>query len=416
MNYLGLSRNALGVCVAAVALAACGRSQQVLTPSAAGPVTEPQFSARGFSPTYKNLFAFSGPDGAHPSEPLAVLNGILYGTTLSGGNRCGRSGCGTVFSITTGGKERVLYRFSGGHKAFPSGLIAVSDALYGTTIYGGTGCNSEGCGVVFSVTPAGKERVIYRFKGGADGRNPFGFTKLNGLLYGTTFGGGSGCSGGCGTVFSITTDGKKRVLYNFKGGSDGAYPSARVIALDGALYGTTDSGGSGCSAYGCGTVFRMSTAGKERVLYDFGEASNGFGPQPGALTALNGTLYGTTTYGGTGCSAGCGTIYSVTTSGNENLLHTFSGAPYDGQGPNGLSVLNGALYGTTQFGGNGCAIGCGTIFSITTAGNESVLYNFATHTGAFPAARMTRMNATLYGTTASGGSTHRDGTVFAFTP
>lgn len=416
MNYLGLSRTALGVCVTAITLAACGRFQPALTPSAARQVIDPQFSVGDLTAKYENVFVFNGPDGAHPSAPLEVLNGILYGTTSSGGNRCGRNGCGTVFSLTTGGKERVLYRFVGGNKVLPSGLIALKDRLYGTTDYGGTGCNGEGCGTVFSVTPAGKERVIYRFKGGADGRNPFGLTELNGLLYGTTFGGGSGCSGGCGTVFSITTAGKKVVLYSFKGGSDGSGPTARVVALNGALYGTTDFGGSGCSAYGCGTVFRVSTAGKERVLYDFGEASNGFGAQPGALTALNGTLYGTTTYGGTGCASGCGTIYSVTTTGTENLLHNFSGPPYDGQGPNGLSVLNGVLYGTTEFGGNGCAIGCGTIFSVTTTGDESVLYSFETHTGAFPAARMTRMSGTLYGTTTSGGSPHRDGTVFAFTP
>ena len=109
--------------------------------------------------------------------------------------------------------------------------------LYGSTEYGGgSGCSDHGCGTVFSVSTAGKERVLYRFQAGNDGANPIaGLTKLNGLLYGTASPGNNNA----GTIFSITTDGKVRVLYDFPGGSDGANPDAHLTNLDGILYGTT---------------------------------------------------------------------------------------------------------------------------------------------------------------------------------
>ena len=116
------------------------------------------------------------------------------------------------------------------------GLIYVhaDDKFYGTTLEGGTGtCGSSGagCGTVFSVTPSGKETVLHSFAGGQDGDFPTGsLLYSNGRLYGTTQigGGGSTCgntgSVGCGTIFSVRTSGKEKVLYSFTGGSDGAFP------------------------------------------------------------------------------------------------------------------------------------------------------------------------------------------------
>jgi uncharacterized repeat protein (TIGR03803 family) len=362
----------------------------------------------GLASNYKTLFIFDGRNGAIPAVPLAVLKGTLYGTTFGGGGAgCGRSGCGTVFGLPIGGKQRVLYRFGGSSQTFPSGLTVLNGTLYGTTNYGGTGCGF-GCGTIFSVTPAGKERVVYRFKATPDGQYPNGLTALNDTLYGTTYFGGSSDRG---AVYSLTA-GKERVFYSFKGGSDGALPAAPLTVLNGTFYGTTSAGGSGCSGYGCGTVFSITTAGEERVLYSFPDIGNVVGPQPGVLTALNGVLYGTTYYGGTGGSRGCGTVFSITTAGVESVLYNFNCTGVT-VGPSGLTVLNGALYGTTQFGGSADA---GTIFRITTAGNESVLYNFEHPGGVYPEARLTRLKGTLYGTTTRGGSSHRDGTVFAFTP
>jgi len=141
--------------------------------------------------------------------------------------------------------------------------MSVNGALYGTTESGGTDChdNGIGCGTVFSISPSGSEKVLYAFKGGSDGEAPFAdLIYFRGALYGTTaFGGGSGCNGnGCGTIFKLAPDGTETVLHAFAGGNDGASP-AGLINIDGTMYGTTGSGGgTGCGGTGCGTVFSIT--------------------------------------------------------------------------------------------------------------------------------------------------------------
>ncbi len=155
-----------------------------------------------------------------------------------------------------------------------------------------------------------------------------------------------------------------QLLYSFKGGSrDGSEPDGRLTAINGTLYGTTASGGSFCVhiRHRCGTIFSITTAGSERVLHFFQSANSSDGAIPnGRLTRLNGTLYGTTKSGGDpGCELkyfhGCGTIFSISPSGSSyGVLYPF---PYQRNGrepwfPNaGLTALNGMLYGTTSYGG-----------------------------------------------------------------
>jgi uncharacterized repeat protein (TIGR03803 family) len=189
---------------------------------------------------------------------------MLYGVTyLGGASGSSSAGYGIVYALTRSGKEKVLYSFQGapdGSEPF-SGLINVNGRLYGTTFSGGkSGCqNNFGCGVVYSITTSGSEKVVYRFKGGSslDGGNPLaGLVEMNGTLYGTTYGGGAD---GLGTVFSISTSGGEHVLHSF-GGSDGDEPRADLTDVNGTLYGTTYSGGDekGCGGKGCGTVFALT--------------------------------------------------------------------------------------------------------------------------------------------------------------
>jgi uncharacterized repeat protein (TIGR03803 family) len=92
-------------------------------------------------------------------------------------------------------------------------------------------------------------------------------------------------------------------------------------------------------------------------LYSFQSSSDGNTPTAD-LIDVAGTLYGTTNYGG---SQGDGTVFEITTSGNENVLHTFTGS--DGAVPQaGLADVNGTFYGTTDGGG---ASGDGTVFSLS---------------------------------------------------
>jgi uncharacterized repeat protein (TIGR03803 family) len=420
----------LALRIAAVALiAGCGGSQPPIgAPAAPGAVAKT-------SQSYKVLLAFgSAPRrlsrGMHPFAGLVDMNGTLYGTTETGGG----FGDGTVFSISAHGKEKVLHRFRGGSDgAHPNAdLINVNGTLYGTTEFGGSSyCwNQAGCGTVFSITTTGTETVLHSFIGGCkgcpDGSLPTGaLINVKGTLYGTTNGGGGLYSSAyycCGTFYSISMTGKEKVLYRFTL-HEGLYPNGSLIDVSGTLYGTTYSGGKS----GNGTVFTIGTTGKEKVLYSFGGGSDSEYPYSG-LTNVNGTLYGTTSgsnYYYSGCKYGCGTVYSISVSGAEKVLHNFTGA--DGASPYaGLANVNGALYGTTRFGGGGACEskyggGCGTIYEITTAGSESVLHAFNGGTdGAEPFADLTDVSGTLYGTTFRGGTsacgTEGCGTVFALTP
>lgn len=408
-----LARDALSIGAAAALLVGCGSQ-----PPIGAPGTMPKTLPIRATSSYKALYLF-GPQiqGTHPFAGLLDVNGTLYGTTYAGG-----LSYGTIYSVTTSGAHKLLYRFHGGTDgASPrAGLTDVSGMLYGTTDGGG----SSKQGTVFTVTTAGVEKVLYSFKGGSDGANPdSALTNVNGTLYGTTSQGGSECyAPGCGTVFSLTTSGKEKVLYSFTGRPDGENPFAELIDVKGVLYGTTASGGS----KGAGSVYSITPAGAEKVLYSFQGGSDGWEPLAG-LVDLNGTLYGTTSGGGTGCYsyAGCGTVFSVSISGNEKLLYRFGGGT-DGADPVAdLIAVNGVLYGTASGGArqDGCFGSCGTVYSITTDGKETVLYRFAGGLdGDYPLAPLTNVNGTLYGTTYHGG--RRDiccraygwGTVFTLTP
>jgi uncharacterized repeat protein (TIGR03803 family) len=129
------------------------------------------------------------------------VGGTLYGTTYWGGAHQ----LGTVFSITPSGEERVVYSLARGRDGeHPGGapLISVNGVLYGTTPSGGT----RNHGTIFKIDGSGHESVLYNFKGGTDGEAPDALFVLSGSLYGTTHAGGnfSDClvfEVACGTFF-----------------------------------------------------------------------------------------------------------------------------------------------------------------------------------------------------------------------
>lgn len=322
------------------------------------------------------LHSFSYADGATPVASLIVLNGTLYGTTSDGGSgspsECGSLGCGTIFSASSSGRARVLYSFkrfrNGAHPS--AALAALNGTLYGTTYYGGGGCGGIGCGTAFTVTTAGVHHVIHYFGHGFGHKhapyNPSGgLALLNDTFYGTTLSGGASDAG---AVFVLRPGGKQHVLYSFTGGGGGSLPMAGVTAVNGSLYGTAFEGGSGTGCPGtggCGIVFGVSTDGEEHLVYSFNYSDgDGSFPEASLTAASNGTLYGTTSSGGVGCggSGGCGTVFSVTTDGQETVLHSFTGGS-DGANPvAGLTLFHGTLYGTTSAGGKHNE---GTVFALT---------------------------------------------------
>lgn len=251
---------------------------------------------------------------------------------------------------------------------------------------------------------AANETVLYNFLGGSDGANPEGtlIADDKGALYGTTtYGGIYGCSfnAGCGTVFKLTPEGSNiyshSVLYSFLGGTDGSGPGAGVVAdSHGALYGTTEYGGSS----GDGTVFKLTPSGSsyaETVLYAFAGGEDGAAPLAGLTIDTAGNLFGATLLGGGFSSkcktgSGCGTIFELERSGatySEHILVRFHGGS-DGATPGSPPLIVGDnFYGTAATGGGnpscgGAPInsGCGTVYKLQPSGSTytfHVLYRFA---------------------------------------
>ncbi|HEY6619635.1 MAG TPA: choice-of-anchor tandem repeat GloVer-containing protein [Steroidobacteraceae bacterium] len=256
------------------------------------------------TPSGTETLLYSFPAGS--SDPYCGLvqgsDGNFYGTTGAGG----ASDDGTVFKITPSGSEANVYSFAktGTNGQTPyAGLIQGTDGnFYGTTYFGG----ANGFGTVFKVTPGGTETVLYSFAGGNDGEHPYAdvIQGSDGNFYGTTYQGGTG---GYGTVFRLSPSGTETVLYSFAGGtSDGASPEAGVIeGSDGNFYGSTLQGG----ASGLGTVFKLTPSGTETISHSFAGSSDGANPGANLVQGSDGNLYGSTGAGGT---SGDGTFFKVT--------------------------------------------------------------------------------------------------------
>jgi uncharacterized repeat protein (TIGR03803 family) len=360
--------------------------------------TTPTAQAQTYSESV--LYSFTGaPDGVYPNAGLVLdSTGNLYGTTKFGG-----TGFGTVFEVSAAGPETVLHSFTGAPDgAFPrAGLVRDSAGnLYGTT-YGG-GLAPSDSGTVFKVDPAGIETVLYSFRGGGDGRSPKAglIRDAAGNLYGTTSRGGAG-----GTIFKLDPSDTETVLYRFAGPPDGADSSAGLVRdAAGNLYGTAGGGASVACFGGCGMVFKLDTAGTETALYSFNggeEGPDGAFPLGSLVMDSAGNVYGTTEIGGT---HGAGTVFAVSPAGIETVLYNFTRGADGGVPVAGLVRDEaGNLYGTTSGGG---AHGVGTVFKLSPSGAETVLYSFAgAPDGASPEAGLVRDKAgNFYGTTYHGGT------------
>ncbi|MGA3039498.1 MAG: choice-of-anchor tandem repeat GloVer-containing protein [Bryobacteraceae bacterium] len=317
------------------------------------------------------IHSFSGQDGQYPDAGLVRgPSGALYGTAGdSDGNAMvfvlsPPAGGSTFWTETilyqtpavdyaypgalVFGKERSLYGTYGEFSVYsltppsvvggawteatlsnsgiwPVGTLAVGTdgTLYGASVSGGNGACNAGCGMVFSLTPPAAPgapwtpRLLYTFEPETgDGFYPHAGVILapSGVLYGTTSGGGHGRSG---TVFSLTPSAVpdvpmiETIVHDFTEiHGDGLSPNASlVLDANGVLYGTTTWGG----VAGLGTVFELAPpaspggAWSETVLHSFLGDADGYEPN-GIVLGSNGTLYGTTLYGGT---SNYGTVFSL---------------------------------------------------------------------------------------------------------
>jgi len=342
-------------------------------------------------------------DGGYPLGGVMLgFDGNLYGTTQGGGSNA----AGTVFKVTPGGTLTKLHDFVNqsddsvpvfpllqgqdgnvygvsvgqyvgqygafykitpsdvftapldfdyNHGAYPNLPTYGNDGnLYGTTILGGQpACSGyqSGCGVVYKVTPGGKETVLWDFKGffSNDGALPEGVLVQgnDGNFYGTTREGGNSarCSGGCGTVFKITPAGVLTVLYNFTGDPDGAYPyTGLTLGTDGNFYGVTSVGGKS----NAGALFQITPSGTETIVYNFCSVAgcvDGLYPETPLVQHTNGKFYGNTS----GNSLGGGVYYSL-----DMGLKPFAGlVTWEGKVGRTVEILGQGFTGTSKVSFNG---------------------------------------------------------------
>lgn len=274
--------------------------------------------------TEANFLGYNA-DGTGPWAELTVSNDTLYGTTRYGGS----GGQGVVFSVKSDGSGfTTLHSFeamglssqnTGGSQ--PNGaLLLTNGVLYGTTSTGGPAGN----GTLFAVNTDGTGyRVLHSFSvttsdgENSDGASPWGGMVLSGeTLYGSAYLGGAADGG---VVFAVNTNGTDyNVVQNFSShDSGGTGPHGDLVLLGSTLYGCAQ--GDGPSSYG--TVFSVNTDGSGfKVLYGFSTVdahyNNLDGSNPcGGLAYTNGVFYGATEQGSTNNS---GTLYSLKAGGATN--------------------------------------------------------------------------------------------------
>lgn len=305
-----------------------------------------------------------------------------------------------------------LWSFTGINGDYPRArLMQGSDGNF----YGTTASYYNSGDTLFRITPAGSLTNLVVFSGtnAPYGRGSYGslLQLADGSLVGTTYLGGEAWNpAGRGTIFQFRTNGVFSGLISFFfNGTNGAGPHAGLIQTrDGSLYGTT-TGSSQFSGqyYGFttnGTVFRISPEGNFTTVFFF-NGTNGAFPSGNLLQAADGALYGTTAYGG----LGFGTVFKITTNGLFSSLFSFAGT--SGANPTGelIQLDDGNLYGTTSGGG---ASNLGTVFRITTNGALTTIASLDNTTGSSPQGGLFKANdGNLYGTASAGGP-GGGGTVF----
>jgi uncharacterized repeat protein (TIGR03803 family) len=372
----------------------------------------------------KVVYNFRLATGSAPTGMTRDASGNLYISTLNGDNEICILGCGSILKV---GPQlegvTVFYAFGPGMPMTGPGPLGPTfgghGVLYGTTVTGGPYAG----GTVYALFPSGEEETLHRFSGGAgDGFNPVsGLTRdAAGNFYGATYSGGTADYG---VIYKITPGGKETVLYSFEDEADGGFPlSGPILDAAGNLYGTTTNGGDlSCplsGERGCGTVWKLDTSGKFAVLHTFAGGMDGWFPYSGLVMDSSGNLYGATELGGKdscGPPDGCGTVFKIDSSGNFQVLYAFNGGANDGQFPQAALLLDSAgnLYGTTYTGGDpSCKAtngnpGCGVVFKLNPSGHEIILHVFTggTTDGALPAPfpLIPAGENNLFGITSNGG-------------
>jgi uncharacterized repeat protein (TIGR03803 family) len=345
--------------------------------------------------TLTTVHSFVGTDGAYPVAGLVMAaTGSFYGSTYGNSPQVSGTEPSYFFELTP---EGTLTNLRAGLSTEPLVQDTIDGNFYGTSVLEGAVFKMTPAGSLSYV------HDFCLLKNCLDGSDPMAplFQGNDVFLYGTTAQGGNDTAlcESCGTVFKMGLGGSLDRLHAFVG-TDGSYPEAGLVqASDGDFYGTTASGGEPNH----GTVFKISSSGTFTSLYQFcalgGSCADGWGPISALVQASDGNFYGTTQYGGNGeplgCQPGCGTIFKMTSAGVLTTLHSFDKT--DGVYPSGGLVqgTDGNLYGTTT--GNIGLHLYGTVFKLSLGLPPFVK---TVPTAAYPATTIFILGTDLTGATA----------------
>jgi uncharacterized repeat protein (TIGR03803 family) len=294
-------------------------------------------------------------DAASELPLLESRTGELIGIAGYGG----AAGFGRVYRVGLDGQVTTFFSFPGRYGGHPgNSLIAAGGGkLIGTTSQGGA---DGGFGTIFRVSPSGKMRNL-ESSDLSDGGVPVALTRApDGRIYGVT----RGSASGPGTVFILSKSGARQTLAHFS--KEQGDPTGLMTGTDGSLYGTTSTGWSG-------VIFKLEADGQPVTLAQFAETITGRQPNPEMAQGPDGTLYGTSTYGGPKFG---GTIFKLTPDGTLSTVVAFDRSPPAFRNPYAGLVRggDGFFYGTTTFGGPG---DCGAAFKLSGDGVMTTLAPFA---------------------------------------
>lgn len=297
-------------------------------PNGAGTIFELRPGAEGKNWRHEIVHAFTGGADGTEVQALVrdATDGVIYGATSRGGDPdCGfGDGCGVIFALrpdakTNGWSFEVIHSFAGGENGWrpwgPS-LAVVKGVIYGTTHFGGNDCFDDSpyefdCGTVYRLDPpkeAGAgwtKTVLYRFEGKQDGSQPSGTLVVRGgSIYSTTIAGGAVKRG---TVFKVSAKPNKPAFsVIFPAQRNQYYVGGLTAGPDGVLYGAGETNK-------CASVFKLTPSPASEtftmtVLKRLKEANGCYPDKNHRFIAAENTIYGTTWEGG---AAGAGTIYRV---------------------------------------------------------------------------------------------------------
>jgi uncharacterized repeat protein (TIGR03803 family) len=343
-------------------------------------------------------------DGAMPNSLVQASDGNFYVSATASNDGSTQSAGGTILKLTPSGSATLLFTFKPNLQGdYPNGSLptisveGMDGALYGVTSAGGL----QDSGVVFKIGKTGNFTLLHRFcslANCADGSGPRELILASdGNLYGVTLGGGSSSvtcavTGGCGTIFRLTTSGTLTTLHVLEA-NEGRMPLGMIQATDGNFYGATSQGFGGTRSFG--TVFKFTSNGIYTIFHNITYPQK---PITSIVQTSSGDFYGATAVLG---SQDPKLIFRLTTKGDFADILQFTKDRGEPSLSNFIQATDGNLWGAASSGGMS---GAGTVFTFTSAGVFLQAVSFGGPNGVSPSYIMQAADGKIYGTTNLGGS------------